>query len=130
MSRYRRVTDPVVKTRVCNTCRAVIVGITDRGLEYWLDVTPVVPEVEALYHAVGRPTYLVQPRAGRASWLDWRNPVTSRTAPIRGLVLVEHPHRTPGPKTSDPVWLVTDYAITNAPTGEMQIPSIPTEVPF
>lgn len=118
MSAYRPTSDPVVRVRYCNTCRLPIAGIAERGLEYWLDVTPVTPEVEAIYHAVGRPTYLVQPRAGRTAWLDWRNPVQGHGSPPRGLVLVQHAHSTPGPKADPPAWLIVDYRITNAPTSQ------------
>ena len=117
MSTYRPVTDPIVKSRYCNTCLKPIVGIADRGLDYWLDITPLAPDLERIYHAVGRPTYTVRPRAGRTAWIDWRNPASSRLYPTTGIVLVQHAHQTPGPKADNPVWLVSDYRITQATTG-------------
>ena len=114
---YRKVSDVVIKTRLCEECRKVIVGLTDRGLVYWLDVTPISREMEVLYHRAGRPTYLVQPRAGRTAWIDWRNPMNART-PTRGIILVRHPHQAPGKvKVTDPPWVLS--VLTKlAPTDE------------
>jgi hypothetical protein len=115
MSRYRHAaTDPIVQTRLCNHCRAVIVGITDMGLIYWMDAAPCTHDVERIYHAGGRTTYNIQPRPGRTAWIDWRNPVTSTQPPTKGIVLALHRHNAPGPKTDPPAWLVTDYRVTLA----------------
>ena len=112
---YRKVSEPVAQSRLCNECRRPIIGFVEFGLDIWLDVTPVEPEVERVFHKVGRRTYHVQPRAGRKAWVDWRNPFSSSSPPSRGLVLAIHPHQDPGPKAPDPGWLVSDYAVTNAP---------------
>lgn len=115
MSKPKRVTDPVVKTRYCDDCRAVIVGITDIGLTWWLDATPITPELERIYHAAGRATYLVRPRPGRSAWIDWRNPLTAHRTPTRGILLVAHPHRRPGAKAAEPDWLISDHRVTAVP---------------
>lgn len=111
---YRRTSDPVVQTRLCNTCRKPIAGFTEVGLTVWLDITPLTHEVEQVFHKVGRPTYLIRPRAGRTAWCDWRNPNTSKEPPSRGFVLARHPHQDPGPKAPPPEWLVTDYRVVSA----------------
>ena len=117
---YRKTTDPVVKIRRCRDCRAVIAGFTERGLVTWCDVTPITRQLEVIYHAGNRPTYLCQPRPGRTAWLDWRNPATA-TEPSRGIILVGHPHSSPDSgKAPEPPWLAVDYRITLADPDEGQ----------
>lgn len=118
---HRRISDPVVQIRLCNTCRKTIAGFTEFGLIVWLDVTPVTHEVEQLFHKVGRPTYCIRPRAGRTAWHDWRNPHTSSKPPHRGFVLAKHPHQDPGRKAADPDWLVSDYRVVNAPPNDADV---------
>lgn len=119
MSRPRQISDPVVKTRYCNDCREPVVGITDRGLVTWLDVTPLTLLMERIYHRGGRVTFLVQPRAGRTAWIDWRNPMTAQTKPARGVVLLQHEHQRPGnTKAPDPPWVISDYTVTTPRTTD------------
>jgi hypothetical protein len=118
---YRKTSELVVKTRLCNECRAPIVGLTDRGLTVWLDVTPCTFEVEQLFHKAGRRVYLVQPRAKRTYWFDWRSPYSASAPPSRGIVLAEHPHQSPGKtKVSDPPW-VLDTMTELAPVDESEV---------
>lgn len=117
MTGYRKVSDPVLQSRLCNECRAHVVGFTELGLVTWLDVTPITLEMEAIYHKVGRPTYQMRPRSRRTAWVDWRNPGYAKP-PSNGFLLVAHPHNAPGPKHPDPDWVISDYLIVNAPSDQ------------
>lgn len=104
---YRKVTEQVVKVRLCNDCRKPIVGLTERGLTTWLDVFPCSPEVEVILQRAGRNTYHVQPRPNRAYWVDWRSAHTGGSVPSRGFVLAEHAHQSPSnTKAPDPPWVL------------------------
>jgi hypothetical protein len=114
---YRTTTEPVILPRSCRTCGQRIVGITERGLTTWLDVVPLTELMAGIYHRGGRTTWHVQPRRGRHASADWRNPDAIGGWPRRGVVLVEHPHPTPGARTKDPDWMPAALAVP-APSAD------------
>lgn len=120
---YRKISDPVVKVRLCQECRKPIAGFTNLGFTFWLDVTPCTLEVENFFHKVGRRVYLVQPRARRTYWIDWRPPYLGRTPPQRGIVLAEHVHQSPSStKAPDPPWCMDVMTTLAPPDPEGMLP--------
>lgn len=116
---YQRISDKVVKVRLCNDCRKPIVGLTEMGLTTWCDVTPCTPEVEVILQKAGRSTYHVQPLARRGYWVDWRSAHTGGSVPSRGFVLAEHIHQSPSnTKAPDPPWVLDQMTKPAPPTNE------------
>lgn len=113
---YRPTSDPKTQARICATCHQRIIGTpSGYGWTIWTSDTPLSPALEAIHLAASITTYRIRPRHGGTAWIDRRWPVpTARdlTAILLGhaqdpghLILAEHPHRTPGPRTSAPDWL-------------------------